>query len=488
LPVLASLAEQGSLLPMSTVTEISSGSIWPSFSTGTNPLRNGQFFTHMQLDAGSYRINKKYASDVKVEPFWGTIAKQGRRVFSFDIAQTRPIEGFNGINLCAWGSEYPAWPRSSWPRQLMRELVSRYDSHPLVNSYRLSISPRTEDEYRCFYDKLNAGLHRKGEISLDVLGRERWDLALIVFPEVHWAMHLLWQTWDREHPEYNPDLRLPFDNIFLELYRNLDAWIGRFREEMPGAEVLVFSGSGLGPNYSGWHLLPEVLEKIGVGPPREDVRGGLASALLPMRRWGASKIRGVEDTLSVTFIEFLKKVVPAAIWDRATRRLLYAGNLWASSKAFAVPNDYSGAIRINLNGREPGGVVPVEQYDTVCSKIESELKQLINPETGRRVVKDILRPKDLYPNDDLGDFPDLIVTWANDAPIASVTSGTVGLISRPFPERRSGAHRNDCFVVASRKLEPADENGVSLLDIAPTICDLLQVSPAGHFDGRSLLA
>jgi hypothetical protein len=40
-------------------------------------------------------------------------------------------------------------------------------NHPLADSYRLSISPRTEDEYRRFYDKLNAGLHRKGEISLE---------------------------------------------------------------------------------------------------------------------------------------------------------------------------------------------------------------------------------------------------------------------------------------------------------------------------------
>ena len=37
LPTLSSLAKQGALLPMSTVTEISSGSIWPSFSSATNP-------------------------------------------------------------------------------------------------------------------------------------------------------------------------------------------------------------------------------------------------------------------------------------------------------------------------------------------------------------------------------------------------------------------------------------------------------------------
>lgn len=487
LPVMASLAEHGSLLPMSTVTEISSGSIWPSFSTGTNPLKNGQFFTHMQLEGGSYRINKKYASDVAIEPFWSTVAGQHRRVFSFDIAQTRPIDGFNGVNLCAWGSEYPAWPRSSWPQNLMGELVARYGDHPLVNAYRLSISPKTEAEYRDFYDNLNKGLQRKGNIGLDVLAREDWDLAVIVFPEIHWAMHLLWQTQDPEHPDYDPNVRLPFDNVFLALYRKLDAWIGRFREATADAEVIVFSGSGLGPNYSGWHLLPEFLDRIGVGAPPEDSGNGIGNRLLPMRRWGASKIRKIEDSLSLPVIETLKKLVPAALWDKATRRLLYAGNRWADSKAFAIPNDYTGAIRINLAGREPQGIVPADKYESLCDGIERELKALVNADTGRPVVRDVLRPQQMWPHEPLGDFPDLIVAWTNDAPITTVTSPTVGTITREFPERRSGAHRNDCFLVSSCGLQPGD-SGASLLDIAPTVCELLAVRPANHFDGRSLVA
>jgi predicted AlkP superfamily phosphohydrolase/phosphomutase len=491
LPTLAALAQKGTLCPMSTVTEISSGCIWPSFSTGTNPLKNGQFFTHMQLRGGSYKINKKYASDVSPDPFWVPLADSGRRVFSFDIAQTRPIDDFNGVNLCGWGSEYPAWPRSSWPTPLMRELVARYGSHPLVNEYRLSISPETEEEYEEFYYKLTIGMERKGRICLDVLGRERWDLALIVFPEVHWAMHLLWQTYDPDHPAYNPDVRLPFDNIFLDLYRKLDAWIARFIERMPDATVLVFSGSGLGPNYSGWHMLPEALDRIGMGPSRKTGSLSTPSAFLPMRRWGASKIRKVEDTLSLPVIEFLKKTLPASVWDTITRRLLYAGSRWAESKAFALPNDYSGAIRINLKGREPHGIVsPGAEYAEVCDTITDELKRLTNCNTGTPIVADVIRLKELYPHEELGDFPDLIVIWSNHAPITSVSSSNVGVISRDFPERRSGAHRNDCFLISNRSLTTRQPGTTvaSILDLAPTIFELLSVEPSRHFDGKALLA
>jgi predicted AlkP superfamily phosphohydrolase/phosphomutase len=171
-----------------------------------------------------------------------------------------------------------------------------------------------------------------------------------------------------------------------------------------------------------------------------------------------------------------------------TRRLLHAGHRWAQSKAFALPNDYSGAIRINLSGREPRGVVRPHEYEAVCDKIEHELKQLVNPDTGAPVVRDVIRPQRLYPGEELGDFPDLIITWTNDAPVSTVTSPSVGTISRAFPERRSGAHRNDCFVLSSRALNSHEGAGASLLDLAPTIFELLGSPPARHFDGRSLLA
>jgi len=490
LPTLSALAQQGTFAPMSTVTEISSGSIWPSFYTGTNPLKNGQFFTHMQFQDGSYKINKKYASDVPVEPFWAPLGRSGQRVFSFDIAQTRPIDDFNGANICAWGSEYPAWPRSSWPKPLMKELVSKYGDHPLVNQYRLSIKPETEEEYAAFYSKLTTGLERKGNISLDLLKREPWDLSVIVFPEVHWAMHLLWQTYDPEHPAHDPNIKLPFDNIFLDLYQKIDAWIRRFQELSPEASVIVFSGSGLGPNYAGWHLLPEVLEKIGMGPNDSEDSPSKMSAMLPMRRWGSHKIRKIEDTLSLSVIEMLKNMLPAAIWDKTTRRLLYAGSRWDQCRAFCLPNDYSGAIRINLKGREPNGLVsPGDEYASVCAEITTELKALLNPDTGGPAVADVLNLSELYPDDDLGDFPDLIVTWANDAPITSLTSARVGTVHGDFPERRSGAHRNDCFLISNETLkhQPGYHADPSLIDIAPSIFDLLSVEQPVYFDGRALL-
>jgi predicted AlkP superfamily phosphohydrolase/phosphomutase len=253
---------------------------------------------------------------------------------------------------------------------------------------------------------------------------------------------------------------------------------------------MVFSGSGLGPNYSGWHLLPAVLDKLGFGPDNGIRSPSKLSALLPIRRWGSYKIRKVEDALSVGAIELLKKTVPAPIWDKTTRRILYAGNRWDISKAFCLPNDYSGAIRVNLQGREPRGTVaPGNEYQAICAEITGELKALINPATGRPAVAEVLNLGQLYPNESLGDFPDLIVIWANDAPITALESSRIGTVLGDFPERRSGAHRNDCFLISNEILRPSPTNSPlpDIVDIAPTIFELLSVRRSAHFDGHELL-
>jgi len=72
--------------------------------------------------------------------------------------------------------------------------------------------------------------------------------------------------------------------------------------------------------------------------------------------------------------------------------LLYAGNNWRWSRAFCIPNDYTGAIRINLKGREPNGIVePGREYDDLCDELVSEIDNLVNPDTGKRMVSEVLR-------------------------------------------------------------------------------------------------
>ena len=188
-------------------------------------------------------------------------------------------------------------------------------------------------------------------------------------------------------------------------------------------------------------------------------------------------------------LENLKKMVPKKIWDKTARRILFAGNRWKEMRAFSLPNDYSGAIRINLKGREPDGVVePGEEYEALCQELTGELYQLLNAETGNPAVQEVITLSRLYGGQPLGDLPDLIVKWANDASVRVVESPTIGRVEKKSGERRPGAHRDYGFVIVAG--EKISQNTVlesaGLLDLVPTFFSILNVSIPPHFDGRLL--
>ena len=67
---------------------------------------------------------------------------------------------------------------------------------------------------------------------------------------------------------------------------------------------------------------------------------------------------------------------------------MLAGTDWERTVGFPLPSDGSGLIRINLAGREPGGIVePGAAYDTVCADIRQALVELRHADTDEPVVE-----------------------------------------------------------------------------------------------------
>lgn len=482
MPNLARLRNRGIWCPLESVTEVSSGSIWPSFYTGVNAAKHGQFFTHMQIDPGTYRIVKKYANDVPRDPFWVELQKAGRKSAIIDVAQSRPLPAFDGIHVAGWGSEFPAWPRSSEPASLMPEILERFGAHPLTDEYRLAIKPETEAEYQQLRAELLHGARTKAALSKWLLKKQSSDFFLTVFPETHWATHLLWDTLDGDHPRRNSGLADAHASAFRDILKTIDDFIGEVHAAYPEANLLIFSLSGMGPNYSGWHILPELLIRLGMSSaPR-----GL-NRWTPIGRWGAWTTRAMERAVGRRTIETLRRRLPRRVWDSWTRRILHAGAGWADSKVFWVPNDYSGALRVNLKGREPRGrVQPGAEYEAVCQEVTHALLELKYLETGRPIVREVVRPQARSKGPWSAVLPDLLVLWSDEALIDGAHSERVGTIRCQYPERRTGAHRREAFLTAAG---PAIAKAgllqeASILDLAPTFLHLAGAPIPEDYDGK----
>lgn len=481
LPVIASLLEDGAWGRLSSTAEVSTGPAWPSFFSSTRPGSQGRFFTR-QIESGTYRLQTKYADQIDATPFWVHVGHTGRTVAVVDVPKTHPRTDVNGVQVVGWGVHTPAWTCASSPPALIKNLVKSIGAHPIPSCDQVRL--KSAADHAALRDGLIEGARRKAAISEHILGLEEWDLFVTVFKEPHCVGHRLWHVTDHDHPAHNAGAAAELGNPVLDVYRAADEAVGRLVEAAGEATVVLFSPHGMGPAYGGSHLLPEVLRHLGLAETDPDDGKG--------RSRQRSSLRDLlVDRTPLGLLKLARRVIPPRLWDEIACRLRASGKEWSRSRAFCVPGDHAGAIRINLAGREPDGRVEAgEPYEALCEELEREIRALINPDTGRPAVREVVRPHRLFHGEHLADFPDLTVRWTGDAPIRALTSPSIGKVEGIETIRRTGEHWPEGFVlVHGPGIEPgatvssAEADGI---DVAPTILELLGVPVPDGMEGRVL--
>jgi predicted AlkP superfamily phosphohydrolase/phosphomutase len=279
---------------------------------------------------------------------------------------------------------------------------------------------------------------------------------------------------DEEMPSHNKIFAQDYGDVIFKVYQEVDKALGELLKNIDDKSVFIFSNTGMGPNYSARHLLPTVLARLGMdGAP-----------------WEKSKLRyftrQLENWLRSRFVKWTKFWLPESWWEARQYQLENFRYNWKECSAFAVPNDHTGAIRINLKGREPLGIVePGDSYEALCNELTTKLLQLVNPATGHKVVQEVILVRDVYQGERLNDLPDLIVKWRNDAPVFSLTSPIIGLVNGTLKDPRSGTHRKNAYYlrIGERVVQNMDDE-ISLLDIAPTILSILETPIPESYAGK----
>ena len=156
------------------------------------------------------------------------------------------------------------------------------------------------------------------------------------------------------------------------------------------------------------------------------------------------------------------------------------GDIADDTRAYSL---IPGRFYINLEGREPRGSVPEEEYEAARKELKNDLEALEGPE-GRPVADRVVTKADAFRGDHDEIAPDLVVIPNNGFDLKSgFRSGDAVFDTGP----RNGMHsfENACLFVDDdgAKIDDAD-----LYDIAPTILELLDIGiDRGEFDGASLV-
>jgi predicted AlkP superfamily phosphohydrolase/phosphomutase len=407
------------------------------------------------MERGSYETIKFGSRRDEFPSFWQLLSDAGRRVAVTNVPYDCLTKDLNGCQVVDWAVHNANKGVLTTPGDLASEIVERYGDDPVGRCDHYNPSP---DEVGRLVDRLESRVESKADFASRLLDRGGWDLFLVTFDESHCVGHQCWHLHDPRHPLHDRTIADQLGDPVERVYRAIDKAIGRLLDRIgPETTVMLFSGTGMGPNYGGNHVLDDILARL------DD--SGLDTGRLVVR--SLRKIWGrIPPRLRARYRRTSRKM---------EQRLLLRSR--SNRHAFAVlHNDISGAVRINVVGREPHGRVrPGPEFETFCEQLTRDLLDVENLDTGEPLIADVVRTEDLYPGDHAGDFADLFVVWNRSGPVTTVGSKKIGRITRPFVGNRTGDHTAHGLVMAAGPGLQAGyrEGEVSVLSIAPTVVSWL---------------
>jgi predicted AlkP superfamily phosphohydrolase/phosphomutase len=480
LPTLRGLLEQSCALLLEESNRPLPGSVWTDIATGVSAAIHG-FQHEEQLRLGSYQIEKVDASRVASPPFYKTLSDAGIRCAVVDFPVDYPIEGFNGLQVVDWASEFKLWHFETRPRNYAAQLEARYGPHPLTNY------PGTRSglaNLLALKRSLMRGIDIKRDFCADLIQQRAHEFIFVNFCELHKAGHFFWRFHDRAHPEFTDAEPQLIDSLRAS-YEHMDRALGSVLQQLgTDDDLILLTDRGMYADHRGDHLVDEMLLKLGLAVQRGEPTANATITSRPLRsRLLASRAaklayRSVAERLPHKVREALLPFHRAMIgapppWD------------WTRTQIFRLPSVGNSYLRVNLAGREPAGVVmPGEQYDALLSRIDTQFRALADPSTGDSVVEDVYFPATRFQGPRSKELPDVAIVWNSRRPINAVTSAALGVVTGEQPADRSGNHRPEGFVLfrgPSFAARAGTYHG-DAREIAPAVLKVFGIQAPAHYE------
>lgn len=476
LPTLKRLMDQGCWGWLETTAEQLHISAWPCIYTGTPPGDHGVYFT-FQPAPGLQGYQRFHPGLYGRPTFWQVLDKAGRSCAVLDAPYTHPESGYGGAFIYDWGTWAHYLKPGSVPADLLRRLETACGSYPLGSEANdLGFAPLDPAETA---GRLVESVKAKADAVRWLMREQPSELLFTVFGETHVAGHYCWSD------ELASDAGRSRTSPMLVVYEALDRAINDIcLAAGADATVIVISGDSVGPNHAGWHLLPELLARLGyLATPQAHGPEQTATVVTPK----FDPVKALRDMLPKDLRQKIARMLPTKLRDKLAQRVDTADIDWSRTRAYWLPTDLEGYVRVNLRGREPQGVVePGAEFERVLTDLEADLTALRDGKSGHPIVREVIRTASEFPGERGGFLPDLIVRWDPAAPIMSAMSPKIGTVTSESPDSRPGTHRGPGFVIAQGPGIPVGSvlSGSHILDFAPTLLRRLGVAVPKQMHGQ----
>jgi predicted AlkP superfamily phosphohydrolase/phosphomutase len=480
LPAIASLLEEGTAVRLAHGPDLLPGAGWTTVFTG-RPVQDHLLIFNRQLAPGTTRIEEVSGDAARVPVFWQVASEAGVRSTVVSAHGAPRLPGFNGTQVL-WGTGDPYTSQTEPWSDRPEVLDSLRRGWPGRRFGFLDRLPRSASDYQAYLDDVCRQIRMQGEGLAHLMQATEWDFFFGTFYETHEAGHLLWHLQDGAGTD---GLHQPMRRV----YQEIDAALGRLlarRDE--DTRTFLLTSSGMTRNVPTCQATRSFLRQGGWMAFGDQAPAGDDKWL-----WWASRARtAVHRVTPLALRKALSRLAPAA-----HGRLVSAGPLlgvdWSATSAFPLPNDTTSAIRFNVAGREPDGIVePGSGYDRLAAEMDAAVADLVDARTGAPVARQVYR-LDRLVGGPVGDvLPDLVIEW-EPVVVEALDSPRTGPITVPG-DPRTGDHRPEGFLIGAGPGVAAggggldDDDAFGLLDVAPTILAAMGVAIPPALPGRPITA
>jgi predicted AlkP superfamily phosphohydrolase/phosphomutase len=476
MPTLKALVARGVSGDLESTIPPITGPAWASFMTGSNPGRHsvGDF---MRRRPNQYTLQPVNSRSVHAVTLWELMGDAGKNVIVMNVPVTYPASPVNGIMVT--GLLTPSSSEDfSYPRNISGELLKKFDYQVhLREAYsKAGVERYLADLRQMEAKRLQAAEHLMNKID--------WDFCMVHFVATDAMQHTLWHLIDESHPLHDPQEASRYGGAIRDMYRQVDQALARLIE-LAGEDttVVVLSDHGFGPLKKYIYLNNWLLEE-GFLKLKGDLLTRLKTVLFRLGFTPEFLYRTIQR---IGLAKFAFRAGKGTRYGLMKLLFLSAANIdWSKTVAYSYGN--IGQIYLNVEGREPEGIVSREDYPAVRARIAERLKTLSDPETGEAVIGQIFMREDIYSGPYLEEMADIIMLPDD---LSYQAAGLSEFMSNAVMRQSfaySGGHRmNGIFAAAGEEIKSGGTvEGARLIDVGPTILYLMGLPVPDHMDGQIL--
>ncbi|HEY5573213.1 MAG TPA: alkaline phosphatase family protein [Anaerolineales bacterium] len=470
LPNLSRLRKLGFYSQLESVWPPDSETAWASIYTGWNPARHGifQFVDPLQKTC-TYLSGERDNAAIRGQAFWDLAGSAGRKVCVL----------FPHIGFPAWPVNGVMVTRASTTTDISvspPELMKRYNFDGLN-----AVKGLVGRNRRAYLHRMKNLVERQLELNLQLIKEQEWDLFFSYWPALDIVQHQFWAHCDPADPTFWGDT--PYRYAIRDFYVLHDWVVAELIKAVgPGTNILILSDHGHGMRPVKIFNVNRLLRER-----------GLLAVHHPKIVRNLPSIKKMKDLAAHLAGRYqlgrlasgLVKLIP---WTR--KAYISAAGLDLENTVACITDmsgikAYSyGGIQItqnNLNGR---------LYEALRDEIIELLQDARDPEIGDEpILKWAKRREDLYSGPYLAGYPDIVFELRNEYGAGWDATGPLFDVSHTH-NLYPGSHiaSNAIFLLLGPAVPRIHHAPASLLDIAPTVLDILNVPAVECMDESSILS